>query len=115
MLLNITCDPHQPTLTLDFPPRLVSTNADQARQELLGAMENQAIVPSGWDQLRLNLRQTDFVDSIGLNLIFDLVKMAEARQAPIRAELGSRSVRLIFYTVRLDRRMQIDLIEGGAL
>lgn len=112
-LLGITSDERAHTLTLSFPSRVISTNTDTLRGELDAFWPTPlAQLNTKWEKLELDFKLTSFVDSIGLNLIFDIVKLAEDRKAPVTAILRSRAVRLTFYTVRLDKKMDIKLIES---
>jgi anti-anti-sigma regulatory factor len=109
--LELTIDTNAKRLTLVFPSRVVSTNADEMKQYLDKRLSALQAPESHWEQLQLNFCSTEFIDSIGLNLVFALVAYAEARKASIEATITSRAVRLILYTVRLDKRMAIKLIE----
>ncbi len=114
-LLSIASDGKGKGLRIAFPPRVVSTNVDELRAELSHYHESaEGRIQKNWTSLLLDFTRTDFVDSMGLNLVFDLVKLAENRKAPISALLKSRAVRLTFYTVRLDKKMEILLVETQA-
>lgn len=110
-LLQCVSQPHSQTLKITFPPRVISTNVDQLRAELDDYLSSATAKIEKWDKLELDFGKTDFVDSLGLNFVFDIVKLAEGKNANIVAWVTSRSVRLIFFTVRLDRRMDIRLME----
>jgi len=113
-ILEIVSDEKDARLKLTFPSSVVSTNIDAIREQLAAYSESVDAKINKWKRLELDFMATDFVDSIGLNLIFELVKIAEEKKAEIVALLKSRAVRLIFYTVRLDKKMDIRLIEAGS-
>lgn len=96
---------------MTFPKRVVSTNVDGFKEDLLTFSKTPDAKLTSWNRLVFNFEQTDFIDSIGLNLIFELIKSAESRNAQVEATLCSRALRLIFYTVRLEKKMKIHLIE----
>ena len=109
--LSVHSDEHEALLTIVFPARFVSTNTDQLREKLAEFFTSPEAKINQWKRLELDFRATEFIDSIGLNLVFDLVKGAEEREAEIVAWVVSRAVRLILYTVRLDKKMDIRLVE----
>jgi anti-anti-sigma regulatory factor len=111
--LDILLGDREKRLTISFPRRVVSTNAEELREQLSGFWKSVDNQIGSWENLELDFRKTEFVDSIGLNLIFELVRLAGEKKAPIAAWLRSRAVRLIFYTVRLDKKMDIRLLENA--
>lgn len=111
--LLILSDAHEKTLTIAFPTQVISTCTDAMRAQLAAFWESAEGKINQWEHLRLNFEKTEFVDSIGLNLTFELIRQAQARKADVSATLRSHAVRLIFYTVRLDKKMEIRLLEGA--
>ena len=111
-LLSIHSDDYRAEIKISFPSRVVSTNTERMREQLARFFGSAQERHNKWTKLELDFTQTVFIDSIGLNLLFDLVKTAEARQATLIAWVSLRAVRLTLYTVRLDKRMDIRLVEG---
>jgi len=109
--LKIEVDSLQQSIAMTFPKRVVSTNVDRLKENLLAFSKTPDAKLLEWTKLILNFEQTEFVDSIGLNLIFELIKNAETRDAKVEALLRSRALRLIFYTVRLEKKMDIRFLE----
>lgn len=111
-LLSIVPDDHAASLKVAFPPRVLSTNVERLRTEMEEFLRSVDAKINKWKHLELDFKKTEFIDSIGLNFVFELVKTAEADGVDIVAWVVSRSVRLTFYTVRLDKRMDIRLVEA---
>lgn len=112
-LLSIVSDDHTASLKIAFPARVLSTNVEQMRAAFDEYLTSVDAKINKWRHLEFDFRKTEFIDSIGLNFIFDLVKTAEGNGIDIVAWVVSRSVRLTFYTVRLDKRMDIRLVEAA--
>lgn len=110
-ILPILSNIHKKSLTIVFPSRVISTNVDALREELARFWQTAEGKINKWRYLFLEFSQTDFVDSIGLNLVFELVRLAKSRRGKVVATLGSHALRLIFYTVRLDKKMEIRFTE----
>ena len=111
-LLSIVSDSHKKSLRIVFPPRVVSAHVDELCGEMtlhFASVEGRA--NTRWTHLEMDFTKTEFVDSLGINLIFDLVRFAEDRKASVVALLVNRAVRSTFYTVRLDKKMDIRLVE----
>ncbi len=113
-LLSIVSDEHAASLRVAFPPRVLSTNVERLRAEMEEFLQSVDAKTHKWQHLELDFKKTEFVDSIGLNFIFELVKTAEVDGIDIVAWVVSRAVRLTFYTVRLDKRMDIRLVDAQA-
>ena len=103
------CDPASQTLTLTFPGDVISTNSDATRQEITALLESPLVKSFSWQTLQLDLRAARMIDSVGLNLIVSLLKIAKGRNAKVVSQISSTNVQRSFIFTRLNTQMDIDL------
>ncbi len=92
-----------PTATYVAPGDILSTNAEQFRQQLA------AILDKGgeWKLLELDLRASRLVDSVGLNAIVSAIKRTKSRGGDVRIRVRHPSVARLFAFTRLDQHAQV--------
>ncbi len=103
-------DPAKKTLSIQIPGDIMSTNVEALRKEII------ALIPAPtaekkWATLELDLINTKMIDSAGLNLIVSLVKMLSGQNCKLRALLASQNIRRAFLFTRLDRHLEIVMVE----
>lgn len=94
-------------ISVAFGERVNSTNAEGFRDEVFHFLESDALRCTHPTGIVLNLARTRQVDSIGLNLVFDLVRWSGHFGLPLSARIGHRLVYLTFLNVRLDRKLDL--------
>ncbi|HXG46740.1 MAG TPA: STAS domain-containing protein [Methylomirabilota bacterium] len=108
-LVNHRIDLPSKTLTLTVPGDILSTNADQLRQEIQRLLESEAVHLAAWDVLKLDLKGAAMIDSVGLNLLVSLIKTARARNARTVAVISSSNIQRSLVFTRLDTQMEVQL------
>lgn len=104
-----TCDLSSRTLTLSFPGDVLSTNADATSQEVTRILESEAVHALGWNTLKLDLTAARMIDSVGLNLIVSLIKLAKNRPGKVVAQIASPNVQRTFIFTRLNTQMDLEI------
>jgi len=99
-------DAFDKTLTLVFAGDILSTNADTLRQEAVEIIESPA-VEGAWHTLSLDMRSAKMVDSVGLNLIVSLIKLAKTRNAKVVGHIANPSVQRALTFTRLNTQMDL--------
>lgn len=94
-------------LTLVIPGDIVSTNAAALRQETFGILESEVISRADWRTLHLDLRATNMLDSMGLNLLVSIIKFAKNRGAKITGQVANPNVQRALCFTRLDTQMEL--------
>ena len=94
-------------ITLNQPAKVCSTNVEALREELFHFIRSEAVKMAELQVCHFDFSQTRMVDSLGLNLIFELLQWAKNRGLSVSAEVTHRPVYLVFLNVRLDKQMEI--------
>jgi anti-anti-sigma regulatory factor len=102
------------TLAITLPGDVLSTTISPLRAEFLRLMESPPVQDSKWSILEINLAAARMVDSAGLNFLVALIKAAKNRGATVRALVSSRTVHRTFVFTRLDKQVELVLLEEGA-
>jgi anti-anti-sigma factor len=103
--MNPTLD--SKSLTLRVPGDLLSTNAEALRQEANGLLENPDGSPREFDAFKLDLTGAKMVDSVGLNLVVNLLKRAQKRGVKMQIAYSSPNVLRTFIFTRLDQHVNL--------
>jgi len=100
------------TAVLTFPREVDVSTADGMREQLLSALNK------GASTLVIDMSQTTFCDSSGLNAVIRAHHRATASGAQVRVVIGSPAVRRVFEITKLDHTVAIhaslDEALGGA-
>lgn len=94
-------------LTFVFPERVTSTTVEEIRAGIHAFLESYAVTSIETTDVLFELSKVKTLDSMGLNLLFELIKWSENRSARITARVRHRSVHLVLLNVRLDKKVQI--------
>jgi len=106
-MLILRPDPATQALEIDFQGNLLSSNVDELRKQLGTTFTELASdLPPGavW---RLDLRQANFIDSSGLNLLVELCRQAASRQCRLEALIAHTKIKRLLSAVRLDRKITV--------
>jgi len=106
-MINHTLKAADKTLELTFPGDLLSTNTDAARKEIFAIFESAPVKASGWTTLKLDLKATKMIDSVGLNLVVSLYKEAKKLNAKTTAVISNPNIQRTFLFTRLDTHIQV--------
>lgn len=102
-----TLDSHTKTLTLVVPNDIISTNAAALRTEIFTILESEAISRANWETLQLDLRAANMIDSMGLNLLVSIIKLARTRQSKIVGVIANQNVQRALCFTRLNTQMEL--------
>lgn len=95
------------TLTLTFPGDVVSTNADVLRKQTFDILESETVTVSDWTTLKLDLRASKMIDSMGLNLLVSVIKLARNRNSKVIGHVGNTNVHRALCFTRLNTQMEL--------
>lgn len=95
------------TLTLTFPGDISSTNAEALRKETFSVLESETISKANWETLQLDLRAAKMIDSMGLNLLVSIIKLARNRESRIVGLIANQNVQRALCFTRLDTQMEL--------
>lgn len=95
------------TLALTFPGDIVSTNADALRNETFRILESETIDRAQWNTLKLDLRAAKMIDSMGLNLLVSIIKLARNRGAKVIGHVENPNVQRALCFTRLNTQMEL--------
>jgi anti-anti-sigma factor len=97
------------TLTLEFPGDLISSNANGLRQDIFALLESDAIGKAAWQYLVLDLTAAKMIDSMGLNLLVTVIKLARSRNAAVVGRIASANVERVLVFTRLNSQMTLEM------
>lgn len=103
-------DTREKTLKLIFPGDLTGSNTPQIDTEIKKIFEKEQ--STDWNTLILDLSTAQMVDSIGLNLIVNLIKYVKNRGGQVKSLMSNRTVYRTTLFTRLDKQMVVELIEN---
>jgi ABC-type transporter Mla MlaB component len=100
-------NPHSQTLTLVFTGDVLSTNVGTLRQEIFTLLESEEIKRTPWQTLDLDLTASRLIDSMGLNLLVSVIKLARNRSAKVVGRIASPNVQRALLFTRLNTQMEL--------
>jgi anti-anti-sigma factor len=100
-------DAQRRTLRVVFPGNVLSNNASVLKDEIFAALPAPEARASGWDWLEADLNAATMIDSVGLNLLAGLIKIAEGRGKRLRIQVASPNVRRVLKFTRLDQIAEV--------
>ena len=100
-------NPQAQTLTLVFTGDVLSTNASNLRQEIFTLLESDEVKRTSWQTLDLDLTATQMIDSMGLNLLVSVIKLARNRSAKVVGRIASPNVQRALLFTRLNTQMEL--------
>ena len=107
---TIDLDRQKNLLSIHIPADLTSTSVREFQAAILGAM----LVPEGsvapWQTVALHLTAAKMVDSMGLNLIIKILKIAQAAGGRMQVIYHDPNVHRTLLFTRLDRH--VELVKG---
>ena len=104
--MKINLQPETQTLSLTIAGDVLSTNADVIRSEINRLLEA-GDSPTDWKKFKLDLTAAKMVDSVGLNLIVNLLKRLQARGATLQVIYSSQNLLRTFVFTRLDKCIEL--------
>jgi len=106
-MITASYDKSAARATLSFPSAVSSTTVAEIQDEVRTIFATETFRQGDWQELHLDLGETSLVDSMGLNLFFDLVRSTERMPYELTATIGKRVVYMTFLNVRLERKIKI--------
>ena len=107
-------DPETKTLRIEIGNDLLSTTFDKIVAGIDRILGSDEVKKGAWSRLLLDLTQAKLIDSMGLNIIVSLIKKAQAHPAKIAARISSPTIHRTFLFTRLEKYMEIELVEAEA-
>ena len=105
--MNHNLDHSNKILTLTFAGDVLSTNVSVLRQEVFHFLESEEASQADWQTLQLDLRAAKQIDSMGLNLLVSIIKVARSRNARVTGQIASPSVQRVLLFTRLNTQMDL--------
>jgi ABC-type transporter Mla MlaB component len=110
--------PKTPTITADyrwqekalclvFPGDVKSTTVESLHRDVFTVLADPGVRALEVTLLELDLTRAKVLDSLGLNLVVALHKLAQRRNENVKLRVGVRSVYLTCLAVGLDRQMDL--------
>ncbi|MES2310128.1 MAG: STAS domain-containing protein [Verrucomicrobiota bacterium] len=98
-------------LTLIFEEDILSTNVDRLKDQIDKIMELPPIKSGGIQKILFDMKSVKMVDSMGLNLLVNLVKSEKNKNHSIAALVTSLHLHRTLLFTRMDKQMDITLIQ----
>ena len=95
------------TFTLALPGNILSTNVQEVRVQLTGALGDPRSAAGALEVFELDLTRAQMIDSVGLNLIVWLLKAGRERRARLRLLVASVHVERTLQFTRLDQQVEV--------
>lgn len=112
--MNHTINSQTHTLQLQIPGDITSTTAPSLRNELFALLEREfSSKNQAWQTLHLDLSSAKMVDSVGLNLLVSIIRLATEHSRKICCTVASRHVHRTMLFTRLDSMMQVNLLQAA--
>jgi ABC-type transporter Mla MlaB component len=106
-------DRQEKALRLVFPGDVKSTTVEELHRDVFTVMADPAVKGVEVSILELDLTRAKVLDSLGLNLVVALHKLAKRRNETIRLRVAVRAVYLACMAVGLERMLELKY-EGPA-
>jgi|GEM_PF-640097 len=104
-------EPSTKILTITVPGDVLSTNAETLRDQMLPLIQTEENAQN-WETLRLDLNQAKMIDSVGLNLLVRICRVAKEKNRKVQAAISSANIYRTFIFTRLNLLLEIDLPEA---
>jgi anti-anti-sigma factor len=95
------------TLVLGIPGDLLSTNVEAVRARAFSLLEDPALSHTALETVEIDLRHARMVDSMGLNLLVSIIRMAKKLGSSVRVLVASNSVMRTCQFTRLHLHAEI--------
>ena len=110
-MLHHRFNPSQRVLSLAIPSDLRSTNVEAISREIQQILEAHQGLAEPWTALHMDLTEAKMIDSAGLNLIVSLIRLSTQRRARVKVTVSNPHVHRTFTFTRLDRQIELELLE----
>ena len=92
-------------LTITLKGDILSTNAEEFSGNINRLLKKHKL--AGWDELKLDLNSARIIDSMGLNMILNIVKQVQAAGKSMKIHISSSAIQRVFQFSRLDQAVEI--------
>src|SRR5690349_15768865 len=100
-------NPHSQTPPLASTGHVLSTNARTLRQEVCTWLQSEDVSRTPWPTRDLDLTASRLIDSMGLNLLVSVIKLARNRSAKVVGRIASPNVQRALLFTRLNTPMEL--------
>ncbi len=97
-------------ISLIFEEDVLSTNVDRLKDQIDKIMELPVVKSANLQKLVLDMKLVKMVDSMGLNLLVNLVKSEKNKGRIVSALVTSLHLHRTLLFTRMDKQMEITLI-----
>lgn len=97
-------------LNFVFEEDILSTNVDRLKEQIDKIMELPTIKIGTIQKVHLDMRVVKMVDSMGLNLLVNLIKAEKNKARTILATVQSLHLHKTLLFTRMDKQMEINLL-----
>jgi anti-anti-sigma factor len=98
-------------LSLVFEEDILSTNVDRLKDQIDKILELPPVKLGGVQKVLFDMKLVKMVDSMGLNLLVNLVKSEKNKGHAIAALVSSLHLHRTLLFTRMDKQMEITLIQ----
>lgn len=104
---NIHLTTSEKKICIEFPESVTSSSVGEMMMLFKSFADSDEGQEHPWTELQLIFKQTEMIDSVGLNLIKSMTDWAKSRQIPIATDIHRELIHMILCSVWLDREMTI--------
>jgi anti-anti-sigma factor len=102
-LATVELDDRGPILVAKLQGEVDLSNVDDIRTVVVGAVSHET------EHLILDLSQTDYLDSTGVRLLFELAERLQGRRQQLRLVVNNETlIRRVIVLTQLDQRVPLD-------
>ncbi len=93
------------TLTITIKGDILSTNAEELSGKINKIFTKHKT--ASWEKLKLDLNSARIIDSMGLNMILNIVKQVQKAGNSMKIHISSPAIHRVFLFSRLDKAVDI--------
>ncbi len=108
-MLQHTYSASEHLLKLEFTTDILSTNVEQLEAAARAILARDDVHTANWETLELDFSACKMIDSMGFNLLIQLVRTATDRQAKIRGIVTRPNIYRLFVFSCLDKKIDLDV------
>lgn len=98
-------------LSFLFEEDILSTNVDRLKDQIDKIMELPPVKMGSFQRVHLDMKAVKMVDSMGLNLLVNLIKSEKSKGRTLTALVQSLHLHKTLLFTRMDKQMEITLVQ----
>ncbi len=102
-------DTKEHLLSLTFGTDLLSTNVEQLDTAARAVFARDDVRMSQWRTLVLDFSSVRMIDSMGINFLIQLLRVADGRKAKVKGIITRHNLHRLFLFTRLDKKIELDV------